>query len=85
MTILKSKLPRLLKSKAETIDANPEPTEREKKESQEKTNRKRKERKLREKLNNLLLLSKPKSRNLLLPREKVEEEAAERVNSDKSM
>jgi len=70
MTIFRSKLPRLLKSKVEITDVNPELTEKKKKESQENTNRKRKERKLREKLNNQLLLS----RTPQVLREKAEEE-----------
>jgi len=81
---LKSKLLKLPKNRVEIIEENPEEMEKEKRESQEKINKRRREKKLKVRPlnNNKFLLNKLNSIKLLLPREKEEEEEAERVNSD---
>jgi hypothetical protein len=82
MKTLKSKLLKLPRDKAKTIDVSPEQMDKKNKESQEKINRKRKERKLKDKLNNKFQLKKLKNKNRLLLREKEEEEEVDKVNSD---
>ena len=83
MKTLKSKLLKLPRDKAKTIDVSPEQMDKKNKESQEKINRKRKE-KIKSKLrpSKPQLQSKLKSKKLPQLKEKAEEEEEERVNND---